>query len=164
MGPAHQGGWLRTARPQVLPDVPPAGRQEHPEADRWSQWGQHRPLARPCSKSFQPPPQKVPRRLWDLDWAAPGGPQGRRGRASRAAAAHSYCQLDTTFSIYVHGAYPHRLVQPEVGVALLVSGILLAVWLAYLTPRHLCAQGGRWLAQCCARWCGMLKCCARARR
>ncbi|XP_076715286.2 cation channel sperm-associated auxiliary subunit delta [Callospermophilus lateralis] len=69
---------------------------------------------------------------------------------------YSYCQLETTFSIYVYGAYPRRAIPPEAAIILLVSGLLLAVWLAYLV-RHT-AEGHR-CQQCCASLC----CCGCAR-
>lgn len=68
----------------------------------------------------------------------------------------SYCQLETTFSIYVYGAYPRRAIPPEAAIVLLVSGLLLAVWLAYLVLHT--AEGHR-CQQCCASLC----CCGCAR-
>nr|XP_027808151.1 cation channel sperm-associated protein subunit delta [Marmota flaviventris] len=69
---------------------------------------------------------------------------------------YSYCQLETTFSIYVYGAYPRRAIPPEAAIVLLVSGLLLAVWLAYLVLHT--AEGHR-CQQCCASLC----CCGCAR-
>ncbi|XP_048668502.1 cation channel sperm-associated auxiliary subunit delta isoform X5 [Marmota marmota marmota] len=69
---------------------------------------------------------------------------------------YSYCQLETTFSIYVYGAYPRRAIPPEAAIVLLVSGLLLAVWLAYLV---LHTEEGHRCQQCCASLC----CCGCAR-
>ncbi|XP_047387292.1 cation channel sperm-associated auxiliary subunit delta isoform X2 [Sciurus carolinensis] len=76
---------------------------------------------------------------------------------------YSYCQLDTTFSIYVYGAYPRRAVPAEVTIILLVSSILLAVWLAYLIPSQRHAWDGCRLCPSladlcsrCRRCCGCL--------
>ncbi|XP_026260039.2 cation channel sperm-associated auxiliary subunit delta [Urocitellus parryii] len=69
---------------------------------------------------------------------------------------YSYCQLETTFSIYVYGAYPRRAIPPEAAIVLLVSGLLLAVWLAHLV---LHTKEGHRCQQCCASLC----CCGCAR-
>ncbi|XP_063084862.1 cation channel sperm-associated auxiliary subunit delta isoform X3 [Cavia porcellus] len=54
---------------------------------------------------------------------------------------YSYCQLETTFSIYVYGAYPLALFRPGVTIVLLVASSLLAVWLAYVLPKLSYKQG-----------------------
>ncbi|XP_042552961.1 cation channel sperm-associated protein subunit delta [Dipodomys spectabilis] len=48
---------------------------------------------------------------------------------------YSYCHLYTTFSIYVYGAYPLPEVPPEITIFLLVIGMLLCLWLAYIIPK-----------------------------
>ncbi|XP_012878114.1 PREDICTED: cation channel sperm-associated protein subunit delta [Dipodomys ordii] len=65
---------------------------------------------------------------------------------------YSYCHLYTTFSIYVYGAYPLPVVPPEITIFLLVIGMLLCLWLAYIIPKLLNTQCGlsiknfwRWL-------------------
>ncbi|XP_021100528.1 cation channel sperm-associated protein subunit delta isoform X2 [Heterocephalus glaber] len=55
---------------------------------------------------------------------------------------YSYCRLETTFSIYVYGAYPLSLFAPGVTIVLLVASMLLAMWLAHILPKLLCAHGG----------------------
>ncbi|EHB15115.1 Transmembrane protein 146 [Heterocephalus glaber] len=41
---------------------------------------------------------------------------------------YSYCRLETTFSIYVYGAYPLSLFAPGVTIVLLVASMLLAIY------------------------------------
>ncbi|KAM6168058.1 cation channel sperm-associated auxiliary subunit delta [Erethizon dorsatum] len=53
---------------------------------------------------------------------------------------YSYCHLETTFSIYVYGAYPLPLFVPGVVIVLLVAGTLLAVWLAHVLPKLTCTD------------------------
>nr|XP_044990662.1 cation channel sperm-associated protein subunit delta [Jaculus jaculus] len=54
----------------------------------------------------------------------------------------SYCHLETTFSIYVYGAYPLPLLQPVVVIMGLITSTLLAVWLAYFIPKQLETEKG----------------------
>ncbi|XP_048196587.1 cation channel sperm-associated auxiliary subunit delta [Perognathus longimembris pacificus] len=73
---------------------------------------------------------------------------------------YSYCHLDTTFSIYVYGAYPLPTVLPELTIFLLVSSTLLVLWLAYAIPKLLHTETGlqflsfwRWLGALCVSLC-----------
>ncbi|XP_031202689.1 cation channel sperm-associated protein subunit delta isoform X3 [Mastomys coucha] len=53
---------------------------------------------------------------------------------------YSYCNLNTIFSVYVHGALPVAKFQPLVSITLLVTITLLTVWLAYAIPKQLRTQ------------------------
>ncbi|XP_019566308.2 cation channel sperm-associated auxiliary subunit delta [Rhinolophus sinicus] len=55
---------------------------------------------------------------------------------------YSYCLLQTTFSIYVYGAFPLPLIPPEITILLLTVAILLSVWLAYIIPQVLRTEQG----------------------
>ncbi|XP_069914804.1 cation channel sperm-associated auxiliary subunit delta isoform X7 [Oryctolagus cuniculus] len=55
---------------------------------------------------------------------------------------YSYCHLETTFSVYVYGAYPLPAVPSDVAIALLLAAILLAVWLAYWVPQQAHSEAG----------------------
>ncbi|XP_004633022.1 cation channel sperm-associated protein subunit delta [Octodon degus] len=77
---------------------------------------------------------------------------------------YSYCRLETTFSIYVYGAYPLPLFVPGVTIILLVCGTLLAVWLAHILPRlphtdtcHKLREACRLLSWRCCRLCRQLR-------
>lgn len=54
----------------------------------------------------------------------------------------SYCLLQTTFSIYVYGAFPLPFIPPEITIFLLTVAILLSVWLAYIIPQVLRTEQG----------------------
>lgn len=74
---------------------------------------------------------------------------GTKGRA-HGTAAHglspptpcSYCHLETTFSIYVYGAFPRSVILAEVTIIPLVVVMLLSVWLAYAIPKLLRTEKG----------------------
>ncbi|KFO28810.1 Transmembrane protein 146 [Fukomys damarensis] len=76
---------------------------------------------------------------------------------------YSYCHLETTFSIYVYGAYPLSLFAPGVTIVLLVASMLLAVWLAHMIPRLLCTAGGHKIREAyrglCRRCSSLCHCC-----
>ncbi|XP_037679919.1 cation channel sperm-associated protein subunit delta [Choloepus didactylus] len=55
---------------------------------------------------------------------------------------YSYCHLKTTFSIYVHGAFPPSVLPAELTILLLMLGILLFVWLAHMVPKLLHMETG----------------------
>lgn len=54
----------------------------------------------------------------------------------------SYCHLETTFSIYVYGAFPLPFVHGEITMILLLVTVLLSVWLAYMVPKLLHTEHG----------------------
>ncbi|XP_005406203.2 PREDICTED: cation channel sperm-associated protein subunit delta [Chinchilla lanigera] len=66
---------------------------------------------------------------------------------------YSYCHLETTFSIYVYGAYPLPLFRPLITIVLLVAGTLLAVWLAHILPKLVCASSGHKLKEAYRQLC-----------
>ncbi|CAN0433650.1 unnamed protein product [Rangifer tarandus platyrhynchus] len=51
--------------------------------------------------------------------------------------SYSYCHLETTFSVYVYGAFPLSIFPPEITIVLLTVTTLLSVWLAYMIPQLL---------------------------
>ncbi|XP_007952685.1 cation channel sperm-associated protein subunit delta [Orycteropus afer afer] len=55
---------------------------------------------------------------------------------------YSYCGLETTFSVYVYGAFPSINVRKEVTIALLLLSLLLSLWLAYAIPKALRTDTG----------------------
>uniref|UniRef100_A0A8C3X037 Cation channel sperm-associated auxiliary subunit delta n=1 Tax=Catagonus wagneri TaxID=51154 RepID=A0A8C3X037_9CETA len=55
---------------------------------------------------------------------------------------YSYCHLETTFSVYVYGAFPLSIIPAEVTIVLLTVATLLSVWLAYVTPKLLHTERG----------------------
>ena len=54
----------------------------------------------------------------------------------------SYCHLETTFSVYVYGAFPLSIFPPEITIVLLTVATLLSVWLAYMIPQLLHMEQG----------------------
>ncbi|KAG5208871.1 hypothetical protein MJG53_007259 [Ovis ammon polii x Ovis aries] len=56
--------------------------------------------------------------------------------------SYSYCHLETTFSVYVYGAFPLSIFPPEVTIFLLTVATLLFVWLAYMVPQLLHNEQG----------------------
>ncbi|XDB52420.1 hypothetical protein AB1E18_005960 [Capra hircus] len=56
--------------------------------------------------------------------------------------SYSYCHLETTFSVYVYGAFPLSIFPPEVTIFLLTVATLLFVWLAYMIPQLLHNEQG----------------------
>nr|XP_023396485.1 cation channel sperm-associated protein subunit delta [Loxodonta africana] len=48
---------------------------------------------------------------------------------------YSYCHLETTFSIYVHGAFPPTVIPTELSIVLLTLSMLLALWLVHAIPK-----------------------------
>ena len=54
----------------------------------------------------------------------------------------SYCHLETTFSVYVYGAFPLSVIPPAAAILLLVLAMLLSVWLAYAIPKLLRTEKG----------------------
>ena len=57
-------------------------------------------------------------------------------------APRSYCHLETTFSVYVYGAFPLPIFPPEITIVLLTGATLLSVWLAYMIPKLLHTEQG----------------------
>ncbi|KAJ8792967.1 hypothetical protein J1605_003935 [Eschrichtius robustus] len=55
---------------------------------------------------------------------------------------YSYCHLETTFSVYVYGAFPLPIFPPEITIVLLTGATLLSVWLAYMIPKLLHTEQG----------------------
>ncbi|XP_070480832.1 cation channel sperm-associated auxiliary subunit delta isoform X1 [Equus przewalskii] len=55
---------------------------------------------------------------------------------------YSYCRLETSFSVYVYGAFPMSVIPQESTVFLLTGAILLTVWLAYILPKLLSTEKG----------------------
>uniref|UniRef100_A0A9L0KID3 Cation channel sperm-associated auxiliary subunit delta n=1 Tax=Equus asinus TaxID=9793 RepID=A0A9L0KID3_EQUAS len=55
---------------------------------------------------------------------------------------YSYCRLETSFSVYVYGAFPMSVIPQESTVFLLTGAILLTVWLAYFLPKLLSTEKG----------------------
>ncbi|XP_058393890.1 cation channel sperm-associated auxiliary subunit delta [Diceros bicornis minor] len=77
---------------------------------------------------------------------------------------YSYCHLETTFSVYVHGAFPQSIIPQEVTVALVTAATLLSVWLAYAVPKQLGTEKGLrvkgfWVGLCrrCRQSCACLR-------
>ncbi|XP_010826496.1 PREDICTED: cation channel sperm-associated protein subunit delta isoform X2 [Bison bison bison] len=56
--------------------------------------------------------------------------------------SYSYCRLETTFSVYVYGAFPLSIFPPEITIVLLTAATLLSVWLAYMIPQLLHTEQG----------------------
>ncbi|OWK11992.1 hypothetical protein Celaphus_00003291, partial [Cervus elaphus hippelaphus] len=56
--------------------------------------------------------------------------------------SYSYCHLETTFSVYVYGAFPLSIFPPEITIVLLTVATLLSVWLAYMIPQLLHMEQG----------------------
>ncbi|XP_075386578.1 cation channel sperm-associated auxiliary subunit delta [Tenrec ecaudatus] len=48
---------------------------------------------------------------------------------------YSYCTLQTTFSIYVFGAFPMAIFPTELLTVLLICTVLLSLWLVYALPK-----------------------------
>uniref|UniRef100_A0A8C7ES17 Cation channel sperm-associated auxiliary subunit delta n=1 Tax=Neovison vison TaxID=452646 RepID=A0A8C7ES17_NEOVI len=55
---------------------------------------------------------------------------------------YSYCHLETTFSIYVYGAFPLSVILAAATIIPLVAVMLLSVWLAYAIPKLLHTEKG----------------------
>nr|XP_020739375.1 cation channel sperm-associated protein subunit delta isoform X6 [Odocoileus virginianus texanus] len=55
--------------------------------------------------------------------------------------SYSYCHLETTFSVYVYGAFPLSIF-PPITIVLLTVATLLSVWLAYMIPQLLHMEQG----------------------
>lgn len=53
----------------------------------------------------------------------------------------SYCHLETTFSVYVYGAFPLSVIPTAVIIIPLVV-MLLSVWLVYAIPKLLHTEKG----------------------
>ncbi|XP_075854221.1 cation channel sperm-associated auxiliary subunit delta isoform X2 [Microcebus murinus] len=70
---------------------------------------------------------------------------------------YSYCHLQTMFSIYVHGAYPPLSVNPGFTMVMLMGGIMLALWLAYVIPKLLSSNQGQRIKMFGARLCWRCK-------
>lgn len=77
----------------------------------------------------------------------------------------SYCHLQTTFSVYVYGAFPLPIFPEEITTFLLMVSILLSVWLAYMIPKVLCTEQGYrfkgfWGSLCrrCRKFCAHFWC------
>uniref|UniRef100_A0A4W2EQE0 Cation channel sperm-associated auxiliary subunit delta n=1 Tax=Bos indicus x Bos taurus TaxID=30522 RepID=A0A4W2EQE0_BOBOX len=56
--------------------------------------------------------------------------------------SYSYCRLETTFSVYVYGAFPLSIFPPEITIVLLTAATLLSIWLAYMIPQLLHTEQG----------------------
>ncbi|XP_066108768.1 cation channel sperm-associated auxiliary subunit delta [Saccopteryx bilineata] len=67
---------------------------------------------------------------------------------------YSYCHLETTFSIYVYGAFPLKSIPQEASIILLMLSILLSVCLAYMIPKLLHTQHGNRVKGCLVSLCG----------
>ncbi|XP_016053380.1 PREDICTED: cation channel sperm-associated protein subunit delta [Miniopterus natalensis] len=77
---------------------------------------------------------------------------------------YSYCRLYTTFSVYVHGAFPLITPWEEVITFLLMVFILLSLWLAYMIPKLLHTELGHrvrgfWVSLCkrCRKSCACFR-------
>ncbi|XP_027441098.1 cation channel sperm-associated protein subunit delta isoform X3 [Zalophus californianus] len=55
---------------------------------------------------------------------------------------YSYCHLETTFSVYVYGAFPLSIIPATVTIIPLMVAMLLSVWLAYAVPKLLHTEKG----------------------
>ncbi|XP_021074139.1 cation channel sperm-associated protein subunit delta [Mus pahari] len=64
---------------------------------------------------------------------------------------YSYCNLNTIFSVYVHGALPLERFRPLLTIFLMVITTLLTVWLAYAIPKQLRSEKGQRLLGFCYR-------------
>uniref|UniRef100_A0A8C6HSZ1 Cation channel sperm-associated auxiliary subunit delta n=1 Tax=Mus spicilegus TaxID=10103 RepID=A0A8C6HSZ1_MUSSI len=62
---------------------------------------------------------------------------------------YSYCNLNTIFSVYVHGALPVTKFQPLFTILLMVTTTLLTAWLAYAIPKQLRSEKGQRLLGFC---------------
>ncbi|XP_006523499.1 cation channel sperm-associated auxiliary subunit delta isoform X11 [Mus musculus] len=62
---------------------------------------------------------------------------------------YSYCNLNTIFSVYVHGALPVTKFQPLLTILLMVTTTLLTAWLAYAIPKQLRSEKGQRLLGFC---------------
>ncbi|XP_021005375.1 cation channel sperm-associated protein subunit delta isoform X2 [Mus caroli] len=62
---------------------------------------------------------------------------------------YSYCNLNTIFSVYVHGALPVTKFQPSLTILLMVTTTLLTAWLAYAIPKQLRSEKGQRLLGFC---------------
>lgn len=90
-------------------------------------------------------------------WAWPARPQLCILTAC-AHSPHSYCNLDTTFSVYVYGALPVAMFPPVLSISLLVSTTLLSVWLAYIVPIKLQTEQGQRFKAFCSQLCSRCLC------
>ncbi|XP_004688925.1 PREDICTED: cation channel sperm-associated protein subunit delta [Condylura cristata] len=70
---------------------------------------------------------------------------------------YSYCHLETTFSVFVYGAYPLRVIYFEFWVPTIMVGLLLSVCLGYLFPKALQTQVGLRLSAACTCLCKKVK-------
>ncbi|XP_053514541.1 cation channel sperm-associated auxiliary subunit delta [Artibeus jamaicensis] len=77
---------------------------------------------------------------------------------------YSYCHLETTFSVYVYGAFPLTFSHSEISMILLIVTSLLSVWLAYMVPKLLHMEQGHrfrgfWVGLCrrCRQSCACLR-------
>ncbi|XP_055473738.1 cation channel sperm-associated auxiliary subunit delta isoform X1 [Psammomys obesus] len=71
---------------------------------------------------------------------------------------YSYCNLDTTFSVYVYGALPVAMFPPVLSIFLLVVTTLLTVWLAYIVPIKLQTEQGQHFKVVCSQVCNRFLC------
>lgn len=74
-------------------------------------------------------------------WGEGGAPKGDASGLSLPPPP-SYCRLETSFSVYVYGAFPMSVIPQESTVFLLTGAILLTVWLAYFLPKLLSTEKG----------------------
>ncbi|KAG8519067.1 Cation channel sperm-associated protein subunit delta, partial [Galemys pyrenaicus] len=70
---------------------------------------------------------------------------------------YSYCHLETTFSVFVYGAFPLRFISFEFWVTMIMVTVLLSVWLAYLLPRLLNTRAGVWVQKALVCLCKRLE-------
>lgn len=70
------------------------------------------------------------------------GPHGTAPHGLSPPAPCSYCHLETTFSIYVYGAFPLSVILAAATIIPLVAVMLLSVWLAYAIPKLLHTEKG----------------------
>ncbi|KAM5237837.1 cation channel sperm-associated auxiliary subunit delta [Ctenodactylus gundi] len=113
----------------------------------------HFPWNRENYVSCHNPSQDNPLRWPDVQYEILGGPTANRivfkqrngiyiFRLTIVDPYYSYCPLETTFSIYVHGAFPLFSLLPKLTIFLLVTSTLVAMWLAYTIPKLLRAREG----------------------
>ncbi|XP_030744167.1 cation channel sperm-associated protein subunit delta [Echinops telfairi] len=95
-----------------------------------------------CHESEEGPPLKWP----DVPYEIVGGPTDnklifnqRNGIyifwLSIVDPYYSYCTLQTTFSIYVFGAFPMAIFPMELLIVLMIVSVLLSLWLVYALPK-----------------------------
>ncbi|KAM6216710.1 cation channel sperm-associated auxiliary subunit delta [Rhynchocyon petersi] len=66
---------------------------------------------------------------------------------------YSYCHLETTFSIYVYGAFPAQIKGMEPITVMILLTVLLSIWLTYAVPKMSCIKRHRGLRDNpCGRW------------